>query len=66
MQFDSSQMAFNPSIAAPPKELKYKSPIGSHNFKCKDIEDLCSRKRKFDDIKMSDLSFNFYSDIASE
>ena len=64
-QFDSSQMAFNPSITPPPKEIKFKSAIGRHNFKLKDIEDLCSRKRKFNEIKGSVMSFNFHADVMS-
>lgn len=62
-QFDSSQMAFNPSIAPPAKEIKYKSAIGQHHFKLKDIEDLCSRKRKFDESEPA--SFDFYKDVTS-
>jgi hypothetical protein len=60
-QFDSSQMAFNPSIQPPPKDTKVKAASGRHNFKLKDVEELCSRKRKLDESS----AFNFYSDFES-
>lgn len=56
-------MTFNPSIAPPPKDIKFKAAIGNHKFKLKDIEDLCTRKRKFHEA--TGLSFDFHSDISS-
>jgi hypothetical protein len=54
-------MAFNPSIQPPPKDTKVKAASGRHNFKLKDVEELCSRKRKLDESS----AFNFYSDFES-
>lgn len=65
-QFDSSQMSFNPSIVPPPKDIKYKSAIGNHNFKLKDIEDLCNQKRKFDSESGHGLLFDFHTDMKTQ
>jgi len=55
-KFDSSEMSFNPSIPVPPKGLKVKLAYGRHNYKLKDVEELCNSSRK-----PLTGSFDFYS-----
>jgi hypothetical protein len=58
-------MAFNPQIPPPPKDIKFKQPIGNHIFKLKDIEEVCSRKRPIVS-ENRELTFDFYGNIKSE